>query len=96
MIKLPKKLNEYPFYILFTWLILWGAYFLFSVFITITNLTADGKYVLKNDGKPYYVSVGAELKYYFISSGVIIGFAVTAGGYSLMAKKYFTKPKKKK
>lgn len=91
MIHLPKKTNEYPFYILISWLIIWGAYFLVSAFITLTNLTTDGKYVQKEDDKPYYVTVGAEIKYSFVNSGVIIGFAVITGGYVLMAKKYFEK-----
>ena len=95
MIHLPKKSNEYPFYILISWLILWGAYFLISAFVTLTNLTPDGKYVQKADTKPYYVTVGAQLKYDFIQSGVIIGFGVILGGYALMTKKYFQEKKKK-
>ncbi len=96
MIRLPKKSNEYPFYILASWLILWGAYFLFSTFVTLTNLTPDGKYVQKADSRPYYVTVGAEVKYSFIQSGVIIGFGVILGGYALMAKKYLTERNRKK
>ncbi len=95
MIRLPKKLNEYPFYILASWIILWALYFIFSTFITLTNLTIDGKYVQKADPKPYYVTVGAQLKYDFIQSGVIIGFGVILGGYALMTKKYFQEKKKK-
>jgi len=96
MIHLPKKSNEYPFYILISWLILWGAYFLISAFVTLTNLTPDGKYVQKADTKPYYVTVGAELKYSFIQSGVIIGFGVILGGFILTSKKYLKEKNRKR
>ncbi len=96
MIHLPKKSSEYPFYILISWLILWGAYFLMNAFITLTNLTSDGKYVQKADTKPYYVTVGAELKYTFIQSGVIIGFGVILGGFILMSKKYLVEKNRKR
>lgn len=96
MIKLPNKLNKYPFYILITWIIIWAFYFILNIFITLTNLTPDGKYVQKADPKPYFVLVNSQLKYDFISSGIIIGFAVIIGGYSLMAKKYLEEKRRKK
>lgn len=89
MINLPKKSNQYPFYIFASWIIIWAIYFTFNTFITLTNLTPDGKYVQKVDTKPYYITVGAELKYNFIASGLIIGFGTIIGGYALMGKKYF-------
>ncbi|MBI3984746.1 MAG: hypothetical protein HY344_02275 [Candidatus Levybacteria bacterium] len=95
MIHLPKKSREYPFYILVSWLALWGAYFLMNTFITLTNLTPDGKYVQKADDRPYFVTVGAELKYSFVSSGVIIGFGTIIGGSVLALNKYYKEKKKK-
>ncbi|MEK7551699.1 MAG: hypothetical protein AAB532_03815 [Patescibacteria group bacterium] len=96
MIKLPNKSNNYPFYIFASWIIIWVLYLIFSIFITLTNLTPDGKYVQKEDSKPYFVLVNSQLKYDFISSGIIIGFGVIFGGYSLMAKKYLEEKKRKK
>jgi len=96
IMQLKIKTVEYPFYILIFWLFSWGIIFLYGTFITIASITPDGKYVEKTNcvkkeksecvkySEPYYVTVGAEIYYSFISVGVITGAVSIIGGTALM------------
>ncbi len=91
----PNKTSQYPIFILMYWLIIWGAFLIYQTFVIISSLTPDGKHVEKVECltvdrvqkcDKYYISVGGEVKYSFIQSGVVIGWAVIIGGSVLGIK----------
>lgn len=80
----PKTLSDYPLYIFFYWVTLWGLSVVLSLIGIYLSSTDDHKYIQIFDKSYYFIPIGEEVREMVVKTGIIIGAVTLLAGYSWM------------